>query len=150
MMADAHDDAHTPKGYVLYWAINNKQLAMDLPQAQSVTIGRGDDCDVTIADNTVSRQHARLNTQTLELTNLSKTNPLFIVQEHDEPIELTTDASHTLKTGQNFLMGGVHLRLIALSEEANMVICWNCGHKLSDTLKDCPWCGITLAFGKGG
>lgn len=133
--------------YTLQWRMNAKQFAAKLPDKPTVMIGRSPDCDITLTDNRISRHHVQLSIAPLVLKNLSSSNPL-LCQQGESYEQIATGASCPLSIGQIFVIGGVHLRLVEASDDGNLVICWNCERKLDAEIKDCPWCGVTLAFGE--
>ena len=91
--------------------LNNPGVTYDFDEG-SVTIGRGQDCEIPIAQNSVSRKHARL-TPTEEgwlLEDLDSHNGLFL---HNTRIK-----SAILKHSTNFRVGDVYLHIeLPLSKE---------------------------------
>jgi two-component system, cell cycle response regulator len=80
-----------------------------LMERETIVLGRGDDCDITVLDNSVSRRHARfdLDVDGYLVTDLDSTNGTFV---NDTPAKRTPlDDGDYLRVGNclyRFLAGG--------------------------------------------
>ena len=94
----------------------------------------------------VSRRHAelRLTSAGLVLTNLSGRNHIELF---DKP-SLSPSEVRILSVGDRLVIGGQQLSVSAIELPISHLICANptCGHRVEHTLRDCPWCGTSLAF----
>jgi len=144
----------------LSWEYDGQQFTKDVEVGQSVRIGRLDDCDIVIPENRVSRRHAQITGRMdneraiFELKNLSETNLIFF-QSPDEQPPLIFEQSVELPDKSRFILGKVLITAkvpvqstpdVKISSKLNMVRCSNCREIVDGSLKDCPWCGTTLAF----
>ncbi len=131
----------------LQWLMGGTWHEKKMDAANPITIGRLDKCHVTVADPTVSREHARIYAAggALHVRNLSKTNPIrFLdgsVLEANQVAQLFNESS--------FALGKVKVRVLlveAADQPALQIRCTSCQRVVEATLKDCPWCGASLAF----
>jgi len=120
---------------------------------QPLIIGRQGDCDIVLNNTLVSRHHARLFERDgdLWIHNLSQTMPIHVYAGHKLP---QGKATH-LKFGDFFKVGYTRIRTQASENDTKREIpslirydsvrCSGCHHTISASLKDCPWCGLSLA-----
>lgn len=120
---------------------------------QPLIIGRKHDCDIVLNNTLISRHHARLFEKDgkLWIRNLSQTMPIRVYTGHKLP---QGKATH-LKFGDFFKVGYTRIRTqpqetqgksdaLTLSKH-DSVRCSGCHHIISASLKDCAWCGLSLA-----
>jgi|GEM_PF-4435598 len=136
--------------YVLQWIYDGDVGSLAFNDNANVHIGRSEDCEVSLIDDRMSRKHAKLDLSTLMITNLSTSNPVFIHRfgelEHHH-IELNTNDTHVLEVGEVFIIGKTQVRVLEQADDGVKVRCWSCHQHVDAVLADCPWCGVTLAFG---
>lgn len=146
----------------LAWEFDGKFFTREVEIGQSIIIGRLPECDIVISQEQISRRHAQITGRlqagqgVFELRNLSQTNNIFFSQPDYYP-PLAFDQVVTIPDGCQFLVGTVPIaaRLPQVQPaqpeqppaRLKMVRCANCRELVDATLKDCPWCGSTLAFG---
>ncbi|MFT5583405.1 MAG: hypothetical protein ACI9VR_000983 [Cognaticolwellia sp.] len=94
----------------------------------------------------VSRRHAelRLTPAGLVLTNLSGRNYIEILGKS----RISPSEVRILFIGDCLIVGGQQLSISAIELPTSNLICANptCGQRVEHTLRDCPWCGTSLAF----
>ncbi|MEM7348860.1 MAG: FHA domain-containing protein [Chloroflexota bacterium] len=116
-----------------------------LDPAQTYTIGRGEDCDIVLADKLVSRKHASISVNDgnrMTLANLSKTNAVHLRDNE----KLSQGETITLTPGLVFRVGSVWF---SVHNEAggHIVECPGCHQQVDSSLKNCNLCGMSLAGG---
>ncbi|MCB9743565.1 MAG: hypothetical protein H6740_13270 [Alphaproteobacteria bacterium] len=93
-----------------------------------------------------SRRHAQLELgpEGLQLRNVSRTGE--IARPGLAPVP--PGGLALLDVGAQFIVGGQLLEVEALSLSEQTLVCANatCRREVSSRLKDCPWCGTSLAF----
>ena len=146
----------------LKWEFEGNQQTREVQAGQSLVIGRLPECDVVIPEQKVSRRHAQITGRqqggrlVFELKNLSQTNTVFFSAPADlAPLDF--DQTVIIPDGCHFLIGSVMISASLpqpqtpqpdnLSIKMPKVRCANCRELVDANLKDCPWCGTTLAFG---
>lgn len=146
----------------LSWQVEGKPCSLQVKSGETIVIGRLAECDVVIPIPQVSRRHAQITScdhahgNVFELKNLSQSTNIFF-KAPSTVAPLTFDKTIILTDGCQFILGTVvvqaKLTRVVLPEatdqpiDANSVRCANCGKVVAANLRDCPWCGTTLAFG---
>jgi len=143
--------------------------AYQIPHHEVTILGRDLHCHIVFEDETVSRQHAEITYKdtTFYLRNLSQSNPItkYIIQH------LQRDEIVPLQAGQAFRVGSTkiqaqafvtnHKTQLSKSEQQTLpsqaqadispafhhIRCTTCTRSIKATIKDCPWCGTSLANG---
>ena len=120
---------------------------------QPVTIGSGPGCHIVLADTTVSPRHVQIYCQNdvYYLRNLSRTQPVSVNSHRS----LNWSEAVALTSGDTFRLGGSMMRVHLVQqklleaqagvEQHHYVRCAGCLRIISLLLKDCPWCGASLA-----
>ena len=101
--------------YLLRWTEpGGAQAERELPQGQ-LTLGRSSSCDLVLADQRVSRQHARvvLERDMLVIHDLKSRNGTFVNGERIE--------SANLSTGDEITVGGLSLLLLVSGFEQTLI-----------------------------
>ena len=146
----------------LSWLVDGRLQTREVAIGQTVVIGRLPECEVVINDQKVSRRHAQITGRqeggrdVFELKNLSQTNAIFFAKPANLPA-LESGRTMLITEGCDFLIGPVSI-VARLPQPKSVqsttpgfktvkVRCANCRELVDSNLKDCPWCGTTLAFG---
>ncbi len=138
----------------LVWSNGQKKVSRGATASQYLVIGRRDDCDIVLDDARVSRRHAIIYFEDgyFRLHNLSLTNPIVI----NGRWKLRCDQSVPIRPGDDFQIGDVKIT-IPVTEESPRSLTWSrhlrvrcldCAHLVDYQLRDCPWCGASLADGE--
>lgn len=135
----------------LQWTINDETSVKHLHTHETITIGRLANCDVSLQDKWVSRQHAEIftrhvDTQRTFIRNLSARNWIYFHHPlHLQPLRY--DEVAELREDYIFQIGKVMIQVMANQRhDGEEVICSTCGRHVVSHLYDCPWCGTNLAF----
>ncbi len=143
---------------ILKWQNEGQSYQQSISYKQSITLGRHSNCDITLNDPRISRHHALIFGQgrDIYLKNLSQTNPIFILSVNDGR-ELNHEESLKLQADDQFQIGSIKMEVNSIkkpsAEKTNrdrrtpQVTCSACKKRVDFTLKDCPWCGASLAQG---
>src|SRR5579859_7224657 len=142
--------------------IEQKPYSATIKPGETVVIGRLAECDIVIPLPQVSRRHAQIvsredgKTVSFELKNLSQSINIFFATPSSIP-PLSYEQTISLTNDCRFILGNVVLhaklkqiqiaQLSDLPDSLSQVRCSNCHKVVNARLKDCPWCGTTLAFG---
>lgn len=105
------------------WQMDGVDKTHTLTSKQRVTMGRKLECDIVLADPSVSREHASIyaTDNTFYLQNMSQINPVM-VSSNGEKKELAPDETMPLTLGTQFLIGPVEMKVTALEALATEVI----------------------------
>jgi predicted component of type VI protein secretion system len=137
----------------LSWQTENQPQSYRMRGEQPITIGSGPDCHIVLVDTTVSPRHVQIYCQNnvYYLRNLSRTQPVSVNLDRS----LNWSETAPLTSGDTFQVGGatmqVHLGQQKLLEARagiaprHYVRCAGCLRNVSLLLRDCPWCGASLA-----
>lgn len=135
----------------LQWESDGDRRLLDISATKHLLIGRQPECDITLPDPHVSRQHAVIFFENghFHLHNLSQTNPIIF----NERWALAHDQNVPLHTGDSFYLGRVKLSVADVEPLRHVkrpptdlkVRCIACGRILDQDLSDCPWCGTSLS-----
>jgi predicted component of type VI protein secretion system len=132
----------------LHWQWGSEHHTQSVKGGGQLTIGRREDCDVTLGVNTVSRLHGLVYSEQGEfrLRNLSRVNTVRV--NHDK--QLAHQQSITLQNNDVFQIGPVQFTVeISAVESTYKIRCANCHRVLDyDPTGFCPWCGMALAAGQ--
>lgn len=132
-----------------------KHQTYQITDQQPMIIGRQNDCDIILDSKLISRRHAQIFVEhgTFHARNISQTTP---IQVHTRQ-KLSQGDIFPIKPGDTFSLGftQIHTQAMQNQTEADLchlaksyqVRCPGCQRKIRATLKDCPWCGVSLACG---
>ena len=135
--------------------LSTQDQTYNFHELEPITIGRLETCDVTLDNKTVSRKHAEIFLKDGEfyIRNLSQTSSIFVYAQQI----LAKGQTTAIKSGYAFKVGSTQIRTQGMqsiteekmSELAQLykIKCHGCQRKISANLKDCPWCGVSLACG---
>ena len=131
---------------ILEWTINGQTQSHWLSPGARVTIGRGADCTITLANPTVSRHHAEVyaNGPAFYLRNASQTNTIT-VEHYGQTVQLGYGQESILPAGGRIRFGQVE---VEIREAAILrVRCPGpCGKVVAVPASGfCPNCGTALA-----
>ena len=135
----------------LAWLAGGELQRYTITAEHLCVIGRQEElCQITLADRSVSRQHASISFVhgRFCLKNLSEQNPITLNNQS----RLAYNQETPLKPGDTFRLGAVYLWVMEVQQPERTtfkVKCARCG-KVSDILLEgfCPWCGRSLANGQ--
>jgi pSer/pThr/pTyr-binding forkhead associated (FHA) protein len=125
-----------------------------MTRSDVVTIGRHPECDIVLDDPRVSHRHALVFAQksNFYLRNLSQTNAIYL---NYGARQLARGECAILKPGHNFQIGLITLEVTFIKKlptgtivelvKPVQVRCARCRQTVDLDLKDCPWCGASLA-----
>jgi predicted component of type VI protein secretion system len=136
----------------LQWQVNDEVYEYRINPARSIIIGRHSECDITLFDEHVSREHAAVFTNGGKtcLRNMSESNQITFKSPATLP-PLEQDNVLEIQGGYVFQMGRFEIQVLAYdpaAEPTQEVICPNCGQTVEDRGEDCPSCGASLAFAR--
>lgn len=139
------------RALTLAWLAEGELQQYTMTADHPCVIGRQADlCQITLADRSVSRQHATISVVNGRfcLKNLSEQNSIIFNNQS----RLAYNQETPLKPGDTFRLGAVYLWVMEVQQPEKTILkvkCARCG-KLSDALPEgfCPWCGRSLANGK--
>lgn len=105
------------------WQMDGVDKTHTMTSKQRVTMGRKLECDIVLADPSVSREHASIyaTDNIFYLRNMSQINPVM-VSSNGEKKELAPDETMPLTLGTQFLIGPVEMKVTALEALATEVI----------------------------
>ena len=134
---------------VLQWNVDNHPHTLNIMDKQTVLIGRQPDCHVVLNDGHISRQHGEIYVQQsiFFVRTLSKTNPIWINEKH----KLEFNKTVPLQVGDVLRIGPIRLQVKEIKDHAEdqlKIRCATCGRAVDVNLRDCPYCGSSLAFGE--
>lgn len=135
----------------LTWLAEGELQKYTITAEHLCVIGRQADlCQITLADRSVSRQHAAISIVKSRfcLRNISEQNSIILNNQS----RLAPNQETPLKPGDTFRLGAVYLWVMEIQQPEKTFLkvkCARCG-KLSDALLEgfCSWCGRSLANGK--
>jgi hypothetical protein len=90
--------SNSPSKLVLRF--QGQEVVLDPEEKRSVTLGRGDDNDVTIKGNLISRVHARIELNRSRYVIIDEsTNGTFVQRDDGEEVYVRRDTAHLSGTG---------------------------------------------------
>jgi adenylate cyclase len=93
-------DAEPDRPSKLVLRFQGQEVVLDPEQKRSVTLGRGDDNDVTIKGNLISRVHARIELNKSRYVIIDEsTNGTFVQRDDGEEVYVRRDTAHLSGTG---------------------------------------------------
>ena len=93
-------DAEPERPSKLVLRFQGQEVVLDPEQKRSVTMGRGDDNDVTIKGNLISRVHARIELNKSRYVIIDEsTNGTFVQRDDGEEVYVRRDTAHLSGTG---------------------------------------------------
>lgn len=128
---------------VLSWHENGQPESKTINLKKPRLIGRHPDCDVVLADQTVSRYHVELSRQNgrLQLHNKSQAARTVINGRR-----LLTGDTALLEDGQTLTLGAIQLQVSIIGKGGRVYVrCLNCNRAIPLELKECNYCGYSLA-----
>jgi pSer/pThr/pTyr-binding forkhead associated (FHA) protein len=132
--------------------VNDEVYEYRINPARSIVIGRHSDCDITLFDEHISREHVAIFTDSSKtyLRNMSESNMIVFKSPASLP-PLEQDHVVEIQGGYVFQLGRFEMQVSAYdpaTEPTQQVICPNCGEMVEDHGEDCPACGASLAFAR--
>jgi predicted component of type VI protein secretion system len=125
----------------IVWSINGEIHASEVRDAGETVIGRSSSANVVIADDTVSRTHARVRPEGdgYVIENLSGVNPTKVNKT-------SVTAPQQLSDGDHLELGNVQLAFhdLASSVAEPSQTCSSCGRKNAIDAKECWYDGTSL------
>lgn len=132
----------------LQWFAEGRPASYVVTEQRPIVVGRRADCDIVLTPRTVSRQHATIFAYqgVFYLRNLSQHNPIYLNGQR-------LAADMPLNPGDVVQLSDVPLQVLAIQEAQPIappqykVRCMSCQNVVDGQLRDCPWCGSSLAHG---
>ena len=133
---------------ILQWHDNGRPTTYTVTDQRPIVLGRRADCDIVLTARTVSRQHATIFAYQgiFYVRNVSQHNPVYVNGQR-----LIADLP--LNPGDVLQLSDVPLQVLTIQEAQPWqqpqikVRCVTCQNVVDANLRDCPWCGSSLAHG---
>lgn len=139
---------------ILRWEIEGRPYTHSITDFDVATIGRHPACEIVLDDPRISQRHALVfaRQNNFYLRNLSQTNAVYLNYGEQQ---LALGECAVLKPGHNIQIGLITLELTFIKKLATgttvelvkpvQLQCATCRQTVDLDLKDCPWCGASLA-----
>jgi hypothetical protein len=125
----------------IVWSLEGQMHASPLPDAGETVVGRSSSANVVVADDTVSRTHAKVRVEgdSYIIENLSGVNPTKVNRT-------AVTGTQQLSDGDRLELGNVQLAFHNLSAGVSepTQTCSSCGRKNSIEAKECWYDGTSL------
>jgi predicted component of type VI protein secretion system len=143
----------------LTWQIGERPYVQTVSEGKPITLGRHSGCDIVLADPEAANRHAVIFVQdeAFHLGNLSRSKQIKLNKGRQW---LAYGKSIKLQPGLTFQVGSVEVHVSAIRgpavaktaqvEKRLKIRCSVCRREVDFKLKDCPWCGASLAHGLTG